>query len=57
MAGLPEERDQKILPELVDYQIAIAMANDIENRSGGYLVRALAEWVATIREHDYEKRD
>ncbi len=49
-----EERDQRILLDLRDYQIGLAITNDIENRGGGYLVLALAQWVATIRKLERE---
>lgn len=49
------ERNTKLETDLFDHSTGISIAIDIENRSGGYLVLALAQWVATIRDLEYQR--
>ncbi len=49
------ERDVNLPLDLADYQFGLSIAMDIENRTHAYLVLALTQWVATIRQQEREE--
>jgi hypothetical protein len=46
------ERDEKIVPQVVDYEIALAMLADLSGREAWSTSRVLVQWVATIRKYE-----